>query len=112
SAVGLGVDVPDQAPGAVIAIGLAALTGRPVRLTVGAVVGAESSALDEQVDRVLAETASPAAAVIMIGANDVTHRIKPAAAVRALDAAVRRLREAGAGGGVGARPGLGTLRPT
>src|SRR5262249_39989287 len=72
SAVGLGVDVPDQAPGAVIAIGLAALTGRPVRLTVGAVVGAESSALDEQVGRGLAGGASPAAAAIMVGRTDVT----------------------------------------
>ena len=110
SAAGLGVEVPDQAPGAVIAIGLAALTGRPVRLTVGAVVGAESSALDEQIDRVLAGT-TPAAAVIMVGANDVTHRIKPAVAVRALDAAVRRLREAGAEVVVGTCPDLGTIEP-
>jgi len=109
-AAGVGAEVPDQAPGAVIAIGLAALTGRPVRLTVGATVGAESSALDEQVDAVLAES-SPAAAVIMVGANDVTHRVKPAAAVRALDAAVRRLREAGAEVVVGTCPDLGSVEP-
>src|SRR5689334_23043905 len=51
SAVGLGVDDPRHTPGAVLAGGLAALLGRPVRLTVVAVVGAESRNLDDQINR-------------------------------------------------------------
>ena len=51
SAVGLGVRDFRHTPGAVLAGGLAALARRPVRLTVVAVVGAESRDLDAQVDR-------------------------------------------------------------
>jgi len=111
SAAGLGADRPDQTPGAVIAAGLAAITGSPVRLTVVAVVGAESAALDVQLDRLLAGHPTPDAAVIMIGVNDVTHRVRPAVAVRSLGAAVGRLREAGAEVVVGTCPDLGTIEP-
>jgi lysophospholipase L1-like esterase len=111
SAAGLGVERAGDAPGAVIAAGLAALTGRPVRLHPVAVVGAESSQLDAQVDRLLAVAPSPDAAVIMVGANDVTHRIKTSESVRALSAAVTRLREAGAVVVVGTCPDLGTIEP-
>jgi lysophospholipase L1-like esterase len=111
SAAGLGADRPDQTPGAVIAAGLAAITGRPVRLTVVAMIGAESTALDGQVDRLLADRPALEAAVIMIGVNDVTHRVRPAVAVRALGAAVARLREAGAEVVVGTCPDLGTIDP-
>jgi lysophospholipase L1-like esterase len=111
SAVGLGVEDPRHTPGAVIADGLAAIAGRPVRLTVVALVGAESRHLDEQVDRLLELTPSPDVAVVMIGANDVTHRIKPAVAVRALSDAVRRLRGLGAEVVVGTCPDLGTIEP-
>jgi lysophospholipase L1-like esterase len=111
SAAGLGADRDDRTPGAVIASGLAAITARRVRLTVVAEVGAQSSALDGQVDRLLATCPAPTAAVIMIGANDVTHRVKPAVAVRGLGAAVARLREAGAEVVVGTCPDLGTIEP-
>jgi lysophospholipase L1-like esterase len=111
SAVGLGADHPDQTSGAVIAAGLAAITARPVRLTTVALVGAESAALDGQIDRALQVCPTPDAAVIMIGANDVTHRVKPAVAVRALGAAVRRLRETGCQVVVGTCPDLGTIEP-
>jgi lysophospholipase L1-like esterase len=111
SAVGLGADDPRDTPGAVIATNLSAITDRPVRLTVVAVVGAESPHLDEQVDRLLETTPNPDVAVVMIGANDVTHRIKPAVAVRALSDAVRRLRGLGAEIVVGTCPDLGTIEP-
>ena len=111
SAAGLGVDDPREAPGAVIAAGLASLTGRPVRLTVVAVVGAESRQLGDQIDRLLESGPRPGVAVIMIGANDVTHRVKPAVAVRALQEAVRRLRELGAEVVVGTCPDLGSIEP-
>lgn len=111
SSVGLGVDDPGETPGAVMASGLAAITGRPVHLRTVGVVGAESQHLAGQVDELLHEFAAPDVAVIMVGANDVTHRIPPVDAVRALDAAVRRLRETGAEVVVGTCPDLGTLEP-
>ena len=111
SAAGLGADRPDRTAGAAIASGLAAITGRTVRLTVVAEVGAQSTALDAQVDRLLEARPAPDAVVIMIGANDVTHRVRPEAAVRALGAAVARLRETGAEVVVGTCPDLGTIEP-
>jgi lysophospholipase L1-like esterase len=111
SAAGLGVERPEDAPGAVIASGLAALSGRRVRLHPVAVVGADSRHLDAQVDRLLEASPDVDLAVIMIGANDVTHRLKPSESVRALSAAVARLREAGAQVVVGTCPDLGTIEP-
>ena len=52
-------------------------------------VGARSSDLDGQIDRAL--PIEPDVAVILIGVNDVTHRVRPAASVRHLAEAVRRL---------------------
>jgi lysophospholipase L1-like esterase len=111
TAAGLGAGDPEHTPGAVLAAGLAALSGRQVRLQVVAVVGAQSSDLDEQLDRLLGATAPPDVVVIMVGANDVTHRVKPAVAVRALEAAVRRLQEAGSEVVVATCPDLGTIEP-
>jgi lysophospholipase L1-like esterase len=111
SAVGLGVKDARHAPGALIAAGLSALAQRPVRLEVVAVVGAESRGLDAQIDRLLLRTPAPHAAVIMVGANDVTHRLRPSESVRALDAAVRRLRARGTQVVVGTCPDLGTVEP-
>jgi hypothetical protein len=53
----------------------------------------------------------PDVCVIMIGANDVTHRMPPTRSVRHLSAAVRRLRTAGAEVVVGTCPDLGTIEP-
>jgi lysophospholipase L1-like esterase len=111
SAAGLGVDAVHESPGAVIAAGLAAMSGRPVQLHVVAVVGAESRHLDAQVDRLLAASPTPDVAVVMVGANDVTHRLRPSESVRALSGAVTRLRDAGAEVVVGTCPDLGTIEP-
>ena len=110
SAAGFGVHDAHETPGALIAAGLAQATRRPVQLHCVAVVGAESRHLEDQVDHVLNPTA-PDVAVIMIGANDVTHQVKPQAAVRLLDQAVRRLRAAGVEVVVGTCPDLGTIEP-
>jgi lysophospholipase L1-like esterase len=109
SACGLGVEHPRQTPGVMLAAGLAECADRPVQLTSVAKVGARSSDLDGQVDQVLG--ARPDIAVIMVGANDVTHRVRPSTAVRQLDQAVRRLRDAGAEVVVGTCPDLGTVEP-
>lgn len=111
TAVGLGAAEPGQTPGAVLAGGLAEVTGRPVRLRINGRVGAQSDALDGQAAELLAQGNRPAAVVIMVGANDVTHRSPTAVAVRGLDAAVRRLREAGVEVIVGTCPDLGTIGP-
>ena len=111
SAVGLGADHPNDTPGAVIAHGLAALSGRPVRITVVAVIGAESSHLGEQVDRLFAERDRIDLAMIMVGANDVTHRVKSSAAAASLGDVVRRLSERDIEVVVGTCPDLGTVEP-
>jgi hypothetical protein len=49
--------------------------------------------------------------MIMIGANDVTHRVKVTESVRFLGDAVQRLRAAGVEVVVGTCPDLGTIRP-
>jgi lysophospholipase L1-like esterase len=109
SAAGLGVEDPHETPGALIAAGLGEVSGRPVRLTNVAVVGAQSRDLDAQVTRAL--VAQPDVAVVLVGANDVTHRVRPQASVRHLDQAVRRLRGGGAQVVVGTCADLGTVEP-
>ena len=94
-----------------MAQGLAAISGRSVRLTSVAVTGAESSHLDAQIDRLLAQAPRPDAALIMVGANDVTHRVRPAVSVRHLGLAVARLREVGCEVVVATCPDLGTIEP-
>lgn len=109
TACGYGVHTPAETPGALLATGLSALAGRPVRLTNVAVVGAETKHLDEQIDRAL--PAQPDVALIIIGANDVTHRTLPGDSVAQLVAGIKRLRDAGAEVVVGTCPDLGTVRP-
>jgi lysophospholipase L1-like esterase len=111
SAAGLGVDHPAETPAAIVATGLAAAAGRPVRMVNVAVSGAQSSDLLRQFEELLEEQPSPAVALIMIGANDVTHRVRPATAIGELVQVVRRLRELGCGVVVGTCPDLGTIEP-
>lgn len=109
TAAGYGVDTPDETPGGLLAAGLSELSGRPVRLSVVAVVGAETHELGEQVDAVL--PLRPDVALVIIGANDVTHTTPPAQSVRPLVAAIERLREVDTEVVVGTCPDLGTIGP-
>ncbi len=109
SACGLGVEHPHQTPGAMLAAGLAECADRPVQLTAVAAVGARSSDLSTQIERVSGTTFD--VAVVMVGANDVTHRVKPPTAVRHLDHAVRRLSDLDARVVVATCPDLGTVEP-
>jgi lysophospholipase L1-like esterase len=114
SAAGYGVTESARTPGALLASGLAEAAGAPVRLHNVAKVGGQSSDLGWQLERVLAagpDGQAPHLAVIMVGANDVTHRVKVAESVRFLGDAVRRLRAAGTEVVVGTCPDLGTIRP-
>ncbi len=109
SAAGFGVDMPEETPGALLAVGLSEIADRPVRLVNAAKVGARSADLVDQVTAALEH--SPDIAVIMVGANDVTHRIRPVNSVRLLSEAVRRLRADGVEIVVGTCPDLGTIEP-
>ncbi|MFH8497419.1 SGNH/GDSL hydrolase family protein [Streptomyces coeruleorubidus] len=112
TAAGQGVHRAGQTPGALLASGLAALAERPVELRTVATPGARSDDLDRQVALVLADPDPvPDICVIMVGANDVTHRMPPTRSVRHLSSAVRRLRTAGAEVVVGTCPDLGTIEP-
>lgn len=111
TAAGMGADNRYQTVGAILATGLAAIMGRPVRLTNEAVVGAESSDLNAQLSRVLARVDQPDVAVVLVGANDVTHRIDRAVSVRHLERTVRYLRTLGVPVVVATCPDLGTVEP-
>ncbi|UIX33605.1 SGNH/GDSL hydrolase family protein [Streptomyces sp. GQFP] len=110
TAAGQGVHRARQTPGALLASGLAAVAERPVELRNVALPGAQSDDLDRQVAlTVSASDWVPDICVIMVGANDVTHRMPPTRSVRHLSSAVRRLRTAGAEVVVGTCPDLGTV---
>jgi len=109
AAAGLGCERADQTPGALLAGGIARDLRRRVDLDVLAVTGARSADLEVQVARALRRPVG--AAVIVIGANDVTHRVPPAAAAHDLARAVRTLRAADCVVIVGTCPDLGTVKP-
>ena len=109
SAAGYGVERLVETPGAHLASGLAAGANRRVHLRTYAKVGAQSSDLAEQIQRAL--PGEPDLAVILIGANDVTHRVRPSQSVRYLAEACRELLAGGAKVLVGTCPDLGTIKP-
>ncbi|MET1060458.1 MAG: SGNH/GDSL hydrolase family protein [Nocardioides sp.] len=109
SAAGYGVDRVEDTPGSVLATSLSEQAHRRVYLRSFAKVGALSSDLIGQVQQCL--PIEPDVAVILIGANDVTHTVMPQTSVRYLSEAVRRLRDAGVEVLVGTCPDLGTIRP-
>jgi lysophospholipase L1-like esterase len=108
-AAGLGAQRRKDTLGARLAKGLGRALRRPVRLRTAAVVGSESSALGSQLDA-LESDYTPDLAVIVVGGNDVTHRVPLAVSIGHLSAAVRRLRERGAAVIVATCPDLGALR--
>lgn len=109
SAAGTGVELPRQTPGALFARGLAEAARRPVDLRCFAVVGAMTSEIGPQVESALA--LRPEIAVLLVGANDVTHMVRPQVSVQHLDKAVRALRAGGSQVVLGTCPDLGTIRP-
>ncbi|WP_374982873.1 SGNH/GDSL hydrolase family protein [Streptomyces fradiae] len=112
TAAGQGVRRVGQTPGALLASGLAQVAERSVELRNVALPGARSDDLERQVALLLAQPGgAPDACVIMIGANDVTHRMPPTRSVRYLSEAVRLLRAEGTEVVVGTCPDLGTIEP-
>jgi lysophospholipase L1-like esterase len=107
SAAGYGVQKVEETPGAQLASGLAEGADRRVYLGSFAFVGAQSRDLAGQIDAAL--PMEPDVAVVLIGTNDVTHKVRPSESVRLLEQGVRRMREAGVEVVVGTCPDLGTL---
>lgn len=108
-AAGLGCEHASQTPGALIAGALARDLRQRVAVDVLAAVGARSADLDAQVAKALRRRVD--LAYVMIGTNDVTHRVPLAKAVSDLGRAVATLRAAGAFVVVGTCPDLGTIKP-
>ncbi|GJJ17143.1 SGNH/GDSL hydrolase family protein [Mycolicibacterium mageritense] len=109
TATGYGCRVADEVPGVLIARGVAEQTGKRIRLSTKAIVGATSKGLSGQIDAMFVAGPPPDAAVIMIGANDITKPNGIGASARRLGAAVRRLRSAGAVVVVGTCPDFGVI---
>lgn len=104
TATGYGCHNAGEVPGALIAKALAERTGRRIRLSTKAIVGATSKGLAGQVDAMFVAGPPPDAAVIMVGANDVTALHAIGSSARLLGTAVQRLRAGGAAVVVGTCP--------
>lgn len=109
-AAGLGADRRKETLGGRLSKGLAKELHRSVRLRTAAVVGAESSMLAAQLDS-LPPGYRADVALVVVGGNDVTHRVPVADSVKHLEEAITRLRERGTPVVVGTCPDLGALRP-
>ncbi|MCT1479426.1 SGNH/GDSL hydrolase family protein, partial [Microbacterium sp. p3-SID336] len=108
-AAGLGAGRRKETLGARLAKTAARDLQRPVRLRTAAVVGAESPDLARQLDG-LPPGYRPHVAVVVVGGNDVTHRLPTAVSAQCLGDAIQRLRARGAEVVVGTCPDLGALR--
>ncbi len=109
TATGYGCRVADEVPGVLIARGAAEQFGKRIRLSTKAIVGATSKGLSGQIDAMFVAGPPPDAAVIMIGANDITKPNGIGPSARRLGAAVRRLHAAGAVVVVGTCPDFGVV---
>ncbi|WP_441957647.1 SGNH/GDSL hydrolase family protein [Mycolicibacterium houstonense] len=109
TATGYGCRVADEVPGVLIARGVAEQFGKRIRLSTKAIVGATSKGLSGQIDAMFVAGPPPDAAVIMIGANDITKPNGIGPSARRLGDAVRRLRAAGAVVVVGTCPDFGVV---
>jgi lysophospholipase L1-like esterase len=107
-AAGLGAERPKDTLGAQLAKRLAKATHRSVRLHTAAHVGSETSMLRAQLAALPAGYTADVA-VIVVGGNDVTHRVRTSTSTRHLAEAVGSLRERGTEVVVGTCPDLGAL---
>ena len=109
SAAGYGLDALEETPGTLLAHGLMERTGRRIHFHDLTVVGAMASDLGAQVRQAIAERAD--LAVILVGANDVVHMVRPSQSRRHLVRAVSSLLDSGCAVLVGTCPDLGTIGP-
>ncbi|MGW5384765.1 SGNH/GDSL hydrolase family protein [Nocardia sp. NPDC003963] len=109
TAAGLGCGSAAEVPGVRIAHGLADATGQRIRLSTKAISGATSKGLAGQVDAMFVAGGPPDAAVVLVGANDVTKKHSIARSAERLGSAVSRLHGAGSVVVVGTCPDLGSV---
>ncbi|MDR7086119.1 lysophospholipase L1-like esterase [Aeromicrobium panaciterrae] len=109
AAVGYGMTTSDTTPAGLIGVGLAHMLDAQVEMRCHAVVGAQTSDLKAQLE--LAKDFKPDVAVIIVGTNDVTHRVPPRTSARRLADVVTQLTNDGCEVVVGTCPDLGTVRP-
>lgn len=109
TATGYGCMRADEVPGVLISRGLAEQTGKRVRLSTKAIVGATSKGVCGQVDAMFVAGPPPDVAVMMLGANDVTALNGISQSAQRLALTVRRLRAGGAVVIVGTCPDLGVI---
>lgn len=109
TATGYGCTSGDEVPGVLLARGLAEQSGKRIRLSTKAIVGATSKGLSGQIDAMFVAGPPPDAAVIMIGANDITAPNGVGPSARRLGRAVGRLRASGAVVAVGTCPDFGVI---
>lgn len=109
TATGYGCATAEEVPGVRIARGLAEQTGKVVRLSTKAIVGATSKGVLSQVDAMFVAGPPPDLAVIMVGANDVTALNGIGRSAQRLALTVRKLRAPGAVVVVGTCPDLGVI---
>jgi lysophospholipase L1-like esterase len=107
TAAGVGASTTSETVGGQLASALAADSHR-VALSNVAVSGSRASDLAPQVSRVLLDR--PDVAVILIGANDATHRTGLGSVRRDVAEAVRRLRRGGIAVVLGTCPDMGAAR--
>jgi lysophospholipase L1-like esterase len=107
-AAGLGADKAKRTLGAQLAKRLADGTNRAVRLHTAAIVGSETSMLRTQLAG-LPERYRADVAVIIVGGNDVTHRVKTSTSCVHLISAVTALQSDGTHVVVGTCPDLSAL---
>ena len=110
TATGYGAQSAEEVPGVLIARGLAEASGKRIRLSTKAIVGATSKGLAGQIDAMFVAGPPPDAAVIMIGANDITKPNGIGASARRLGRAVWRLQGSGAVVVVGTCPDFGVIK--
>jgi lysophospholipase L1-like esterase len=109
TATGYGCVSAEQVPGVLIARGLAETTGKRIRLSTKAIVGATSKGVSGQVDAMFVAGPPPDVAVMMLGANDITALNGISQSARRLALTVRKLRARGAIVVVGTCPDLGVV---
>lgn len=108
--VGYGMTEAAATPTALLGDTLTHLLDATIEIHCHGVVGAESTALAAQIENALADGV-PDLAVIVIGANDVTHRVSRRTSAAALRSAVKHLVDAGVQVVVGTCPDLSRVRP-
>ena len=109
TATGYGCSSAEEVPGVLLARRLAEHTGKQIRLSTKAIVGATSKGVCSQVDAMFVAGPPPDAAVMMLGANDITALNGVSRSAQRLLSAVRKLRARGAVVVVGTCPDLGVI---